>query len=87
MHAYLHSIDEHTSQTEWNLFRELLPGHGYFKTVSKVNVRDLPTHTVQHQVGRMSAGKIHVHKHVTVKVLQVTKYSHINLVIYEIGHG
>ena len=52
--AHLHSIDEHASQPEWDLLRELFASHGHLKAVAKVNVRDLATHTVQHEVGGVS---------------------------------
>ena len=49
--THLHGVDEHSSETERNLLGKLLPCHRHFEAVSKVNVRDLATHTVQHQVG------------------------------------
>ena len=37
--------------------QELLSGHGYFKTVSKVNVKDTSSQSVQHEVGGVSGAK------------------------------
>lgn len=44
----LHGVDQHAGETEGYLLRELLPRHGHLKAVAKVNVDDLPTHSVQH---------------------------------------
>lgn len=53
MFTNLHCIYEHASQAEWNLLRKLFSCHGHFKAVAEVDVSDLTTHSVQHQVGRM----------------------------------
>ena len=49
-HAHLHGIGQHSGESEGNLLRELLPDHGYLKTVTKVNVKHTPSQTIQHQV-------------------------------------
>ena len=49
--VYLHGVGEHASQSERDLLWELLPRHGNLKTVSKINVQDASSQTVQHQVG------------------------------------
>ena len=51
MCLYLHGIGEHACQSEGDLLWELFPRHGNLKTVSKVNVQDPPSQTVQHKVG------------------------------------
>lgn len=51
---YLHGVDEHSSQPERNLLGELLSGHSNFKTVTEIDVKDLSTQTIQHQIGRMA---------------------------------
>ena len=51
---HLHGIDQHPGQPEWNFLWKLLPGHRYFKTITKINVDDLPAESIQHQVGRVS---------------------------------
>ena len=51
VHAHLHGVGEHACQSEGDLLRELFPRHGNLKTVSKVNVQDSASQTVQHEVG------------------------------------
>ena len=57
VHPHLHGIGQHSGEAEWDLLRELLSGHGYFKTVSKVNVKDTSSQSVQHEVGGVSGAK------------------------------
>ena len=51
VHAHLHGVGEHACQSEGDLLRELFPRHGNLETVSKVNVQDSASQTVQHEVG------------------------------------
>ena len=43
---------------EWNLLGKLLPSHGHFKTVTKINMKDVARESVQRQVRRMSVRNI-----------------------------
>ena len=54
---YLHSIDEHSSQSERDFFGEFLPGHGNFETITEINVKNLATQAIQHQVRRVAISK------------------------------
>jgi hypothetical protein len=38
--TYFHSIDEHSGETERNSLGIFLSVHGYFETISKIDVND-----------------------------------------------
>mmetsp|Transcript_13522 Transcript_13522/g.28909 ORF Transcript_13522/g.28909 Transcript_13522/m.28909 type:complete len:454 (-) Transcript_13522:2570-3931(-) len=49
--AHLHGLDHHAGQAERDLLGELLAVHGRLKAVPKVNVQQLATIPVEHEVG------------------------------------
>ena len=55
--AHLHRIRQHSSQSERHSLRILVTMHGDFEAVTKINVNDLASDTVQHQIRWMSVAK------------------------------
>ena len=51
--ADLHSVGQHSRETEGDPFRVLVALHGDLEAVAEVDVDDLARDPVQHQVARM----------------------------------
>ena len=54
---YFHGFSEHPSQSEGDAFWELLSPHSDLEAVSEVNVHDLASVSLEHDIGRVSVAQ------------------------------
>jgi hypothetical protein len=55
--AGLHCFDEHPGESEWNFLRKFLSHLGDIETISKIDMNDLASIPLYHNVIRMSVAK------------------------------